>query len=394
MEFRARQPTGAGREGPDEHGEPRRPRGARRAGRITVSTNWETADVLKSPMEICWQFDYEIGIEKLRNLYAKSKQRQWDAAEDIDWSRPVDPSKPILDESQFLFDRLSVIQALSPSQKEAFTAHMSCHLLSQFLHGEQGALMTAAALTHAVPDYEGKLYAATQTMDEARHVEVYERYINKLAVIYPISPWLKSLIDVTLQADHWVKIAIGMNMVVEGLALGAFHNMRRATTCELLRTITNNVLQDESRHVAFGNVYVGESLKDMHPDDREDVAEFAFEAVKLMSDAQGGARGAGRRAPDPGFLQMLEAVGIEPKDFLASLKEAGASGLRAEMPPGQIHSFKDLMMPALVRVGAITQRSRERFAAAEIPVWEDATRLEALEDDETGAADLDRPAAG
>jgi signal transduction histidine kinase len=134
--------------------------------RNAVGTNWETADVLSSPMEICWQFDYAIGIDKLRNLYAKSKQRQWDAARDIDWDVEVDPSRPIIDESQFLFDRLSVIQKLSPQKKEEFTAHMSCHLLSQFLHGEQGALMTAAALTHAVPDYEGKLYAATQTMDE------------------------------------------------------------------------------------------------------------------------------------------------------------------------------------------------------------------------------------
>ena len=103
------------------------------------------------------------------------------------------------------------------------------------------------------------------------------------------------MIDATLQADHWVKIAIGMNMVVEGLALGAFHNMRRATSCELLRQITNSVLQDESRHVAFGNVYVSETLRDMHGDDREDIAQFAFEAVKAMSDAQGGPRGEGRR---------------------------------------------------------------------------------------------------
>ncbi len=344
-----------------------------------MATNWQTADILKTPMEVCWQFDYAIDIDKLRNLYTKAKNHQWDAARDIAWDTEVDPSKPILDESQFLFDRLSVIQALSPSQREAFTAHMSCHLLSQFLHGEQGALMTAAALTHAVPDYEAKLYAATQTMDEARHVEVYERYINKLAVVYPISPWLKQLIDVTLQADHWVKIAIGMNMVVEGLALGAFHNMRAATTCDLLRTITHNVLQDESRHVAFGNVYVSDAIAQMHADDREDIADFAFEAVKLMSDAQGGPKGQGRRAPDPGFLQMLATVGIEPKDFLKSLLEAGAAGLRAELPPGQIHSFRELMMPALVRVGAVTERSRERFAEAKIPVWDDTTRLDALE---------------
>jgi len=350
----------------------------------TRTTKWETADVLTTPMEVCWSFDYEIGIEKLRGLYSKAKQNQWDAERDIDWSLPIDPSKPLIDEGQFIFNRLPIVQRLSESQREEFRAHIAAHLLSQFLHGEQGALMTSAALTHAVPDYEGKLYAATQTMDEARHVEVYQRYIDKLAIVYPLSPWLKELIDKTLTADHWVKIAIGMNMVVEGLALGAFHNMRRKTTCDLLRQVTVSVLRDESRHVAFGNVYVGESIAHMHPDEREDVADFAFQAVKLMSDAQGGPRGDGRRKPDPAFLGVLERVGIEPRDFLKDVLEAGAAGFRAQLPPGQIHSFKDLMMPALVRVGAITERSRELFAEAQIPVWEDVSMLESLEDASTG----------
>ena len=359
-----------------------------------MGTNWDTADILRTPMEICWQFDYEIDLPKLRALYTKSKQRQWDAEQDIDWSIPIDPSKPLVDEDRFALDKMPLIQSLAPSKREEFRAHMSAHLLSQFLHGEQGALMTSAALTHAVPDYEGKLYAASQTMDEARHVEVYERYVRKLAIVYPISPWLKELIDVTLQADRWVKIAIGMNMVVEGLALGAVHNMRRTTTCDLLRDITVNVLRDESRHVAFGNLYVGATIADLHEDDREDVAEFAFQAVKLMSDSQGGPDGTGARKPDPGFLLMLERVGIDPKDFLKAIIEMGAAGIRAKQPPGQIHSFRELMMPALVRVGAVTERSRELYAEAGIPVWDDVTTLESLEDAQTGDIELaDAPAA-
>ncbi len=353
-----------------------------------MSTNWETADVLKSPMEICWQFDYAIDQEKLKNLYDKSKRLQWNATDDLAWSVELDPSKPIVDQARNGMDRLGIIQRLSDSQRETFMAHSTAHLLSQFLHGEQGALMTAAALTHAVPDYEGKLYAATQTMDEARHVEVYDLYINKLAMSYPISPWLKKTIDDTLMADHWVKIAIGMNMVVEGLALAAFHNMRRTTTCDLLRRLTELVLRDESRHVAFGNLYVRETIADMHPDDREDIAQFAFEVVKSMSDSMGGVDGQGRRAPDPGFLLMLENVGIDPGDFLKSLIEAGASGIKMKQPPGQIHSFKDLMMPALVRVGAITDRTRALFEAEGIPVWEDLSVLEAMEDAETGDIDF------
>jgi hypothetical protein len=360
-----------------------------------MGTNWETTDILKTPMEVCWQFDYSIGIDKLRRLYSKAKRAQWDAEQDIDWSHPIDPSKPLLDEEQFLFNQLPMIQKMSESQREEFRAHVSAHLLSQFLHGEQGALMTSAALTHAVPDYEGKLYAASQTMDEARHVEVYEEYIRRLAIVYPISPWLKELIDITLQADHWVKIAIGMNMVVEGLALGAFHNMQRRTTCDLLRQITGLVLRDESRHVAFGNVYVGHTIADMHADDREDIAQFAFEAVRLMAESQGGVDGKGPRKPDPGFMQVLERIGIEPKELLKELVEVGATGVGAKLPPGQIHSFRDLMMPALVRVGAVTDRSRALYAEAKIPVWDDLSMLESLEDHDTGDIILtDEPLAG
>ena len=294
--------------------------------------DWTQSDVFKTPMEICWQFDYEIEQETLANLYAKAKQHQWDAEQLLDWSIEIDPSKPIIDQNASGFLKLPLFQKLSQSQRDRFAAHSTAQLLSQFLHGEQGALMTAAAVTHSVPDYEAKLYSATQTMDEARHVEVYERYIRKLAITYPMSPWLKELIDATLSADHYAKIMVGMNMVVEGLALAAFHNMRRQTTCPLLRELTEMVLRDESRHVAFGNVYLKKVIAEMHPDDREDIAEFAFEAVKGMADAQGGVDGKGTRKPDPGFLKVLEHCEIELEDFISSLREAGAMGMRAKLP--------------------------------------------------------------
>jgi hypothetical protein len=329
-------------------------------------------------MEICWQFSYEIDNEKLKNLYSKSKKLQWDA-EQLDWSQTIDPSRPVIDEDRFGLSQLSFVQALSKSQQEALRAHVAAYQLSQFLHGEQGALMTAAALTHAVPDYEGKLYAATQTMDEARHVEVYDRYIKKLAIIYGMSPGLKALIDLTLKADRWVKIAIGMNMVVEGLALGAFQNMRKATSCNLLRQVIDGVLRDEARHVAFGGLYVGQEIARMHPDDREDIADFAFDVVCGMR----GQRADGERGPqigaDPGFMQVLVAVGIDPADFMRGMMEARAAGQRVQAPSDQVHAFRDLMMPALVRVGAVTDRTRERYALANVKVYEDQTILRSME---------------
>ena len=355
-----------------------------RADGVASLSAWQELDVYSTPMDIAWQFDYMISQEKLENLYSKAKQTQWDGAQELDWSIEIDPSKPLLDAQVSGLMKLPIIQKLSDSQREKFNAHFAAQLLSQFLHGEQGALMTAAAVTHAVPDYDAKLYSATQTMDEARHVEVYDRYIKKLALAYPISPWLKELIDATLSSGHYAKIMIGMNMVVEGLALAAFHNMRRQTTCPLLRQLTDYVLRDESRHVAFGNLYLKQVISEMHQDDREDCAQFAFEAVKGMAESQGGADGSGPRKADPGFIKVLETCEIDPQDFLASLMEAGAAGFRAKLPPGQIHSFKDLMMPALVRVGAVTDRTRELYAAANIPVWDDLTVLESMEDTQTG----------
>ncbi|MET0390601.1 MAG: ferritin-like domain-containing protein [Polyangiales bacterium] len=343
-----------------------------------MTTRWETSDVLQSPMEICWQFAYEIDSDKLKALYTKAKQFQWDAEADLDWSLPVDPSRPIMEDDMISgVMRVPLIQGLSKSQRETLLAHLAAHRLSQFLHGEQGALMTAAALTHAVPDYQGKLYAATQTMDEARHVEVYARYIHKLAIVYPMTPVLKAIIDRTLMAQHWVKTAIGMNMIVEGLALASFHNMLRVTPCELLKRILRGVLRDESRHVAFGSLYVGDAVAAMHPDDREDVADFTFEIVRMMRQAR--QRGA---APDPGFLSVLDNSQIDRDDFMKSVATLLASGQRVEMPRDQIHPFKHLMMPALVRVGVITERARERYKAEGIPVWEDRGKLEQFEREE------------
>jgi uncharacterized ferritin-like protein (DUF455 family) len=343
-----------------------------------------TTEILNVPLDVTWTFDYQIDMAKLKNLYSKAKQSQWDAETYIDWERPIDPSKPLIDEDRFGFSRVPLYAKLSDTQRERFRAHMTAQILSGILHGEQGALMTAAVLTHAVPDYEGKLYAATQTYDEARHVEVYDRYIKRLAIIYPMNSGLKSLIEMAFKGDHWVKVAIGMNMVVESLALGAFHNMGAATTCDTLRTILQMVLRDESRHVAFGHVYVKEAIARMTPDEREDIAEFTFEAVSRQRRRGGAAAGDGGR-----FLQVLINAGIEPQDFLKSMAEAREQGLlRGTAAPGQVHMFRDLMMPALVRVGAITERTRAKFAEQGIQIFEDTTVLEAMEDDATGEFDV------
>jgi hypothetical protein len=336
---------------------------------IAAPPRSETYETL---MQVAWNFDYQGAVSKLDDLYQRAKENQWNAA-DLDWDTPIDPSSPIIAPEHSQYARMPFFSRLSPKQQETFSAHSTAQLLSQFLHGEQGALLTAATVAHGVPDMKAKYYAATQTVDEARHVEAYDRYVNKIAIHYPMLPWLKQLIDTTLKTNNFCKVMIGMNMIIEGLALGAFNNMYRQTREPLLKAITFNVMRDESRHVSFGHVYLAPTVAAMHPDEREDLAQFAFDAVSILM--------AGQTGPmDAGFLKVLEVSGIDPQDFESGMKEAAELGILRQLPPGQIHSVNDLMMPALVRAGLVTPRSKALFEKAGIPVNADLSVLEAMED--------------
>lgn len=331
----------------------------------------DLVDNYKTLMEVSWNFDYETSVEKVMDLYTRAKQNQWDA-DDLDWDVTIDPSNPIMRRENTQYYDMPFFKKFSQAQQETFTAHSTAQVLSQFLHGEQGAVLTAATITHGVGDIPAKYYAASQTMDEARHVEVYDRYVNKIAIHYPVVAWLKNLIDVALQTEDVHKVMIGMNMIVEGLALGAFNNMYRQTEEPLLKSVTFNVMRDESRHVSFGHAFLGPRVAAMHQDDREDLAQFAFDACKIIV--------VGQQEVDPGFLQVLEVSNIDPEDFMAGMKEAEAQGFTQELPPGQVHSLKDLMIPSLVRAGLITERTRELFEATGIPINEDLRVLESMED--------------
>ncbi len=330
------------------------------------------SETYETLMQVSWNFDYQGNIAKLDDLYNRAKENQWNAAE-LAWDTAIDPSSPIIAPEHSQYARMPFFKKLSPAQQQTFSAHSTAQLLSQFLHGEQGALLTAATVAHGVPDVKAKYYAATQTIDEARHVEAYDRYVEKIAIHYPMVPWLKTLIDTTLSTNNFCKVMIGMNMIIEGLALGAFNNMYKQTEEPLLKSITFNVMRDESRHVSFGHVYLTPTVAALHVDDREDLAQFAFDAVQIL--VQGQAAGM-----DAGFLKVLEVSGIEPDDFMAGMQEAAQLGITRELPPGQIHSLNDLMMPALVRAGLVTQRTKALFEGIGVPVNADLTVLEAMED--------------
>jgi para-aminobenzoate N-oxygenase AurF len=246
----------------------------------------ETGWTLQGQTQSAFTWEYEDQREKLLALYDKGKKQQWDAAERIDWSIDLDPENP-----QDIDDRLIPIYGsplwdrLTKEERVKLRHHQQAQSLSQFMHGEQGALMAAARIVQMVPDLDAKFYAATQVMDEARHVEAYARLLNeKLGIAYPITPGLASLLETVLTDRRWDMTYLGMQILIEGLALAAFQRIRDYAKNRLAASVNAYVMQDEARHVAFGRL----ALRDFYPQlsdaERDEREEFVVEACYHMRD--------------------------------------------------------------------------------------------------------------
>jgi len=267
-------------------------RDATRLGERIVSTRIYTLPIEETGWHVpsggttAFSWDYDEGRDRLLTLYEKGKKRQWNAAERIDWSQPVDIDDPLgtPDEAIAIYGS-PTWERLGPRERAQVRHHSAAWQFSQFLHGEQGALICASKIVQTVPDLDSKFYAATQVMDEARHVEAYSRYLReKLELAYPINPHLKALLNDVISDGRWDMTYLGMQVLIEGLALAAFGVIRDMATNPLGRAVNAYVMQDEARHVAFGRL----ALRDLYPQltqaERDEREEFCVEACYLMRD--------------------------------------------------------------------------------------------------------------
>lgn len=245
-------------------------------------TGWKLADG-QGTVRFSW--DYDSSKEKLLNLYEKGKRRQWDAKTRIDWGQDLDLTNPMgVDDSQVPIYGSDVWDKLDTKARGELRHHLAAWQFSQFLHGEQGALICASKIVQTVPDLDSKFYAATQVMDEARHVEVYSAFLDKLELAYPINPNLRALLEDVLTDSRWDMTYLGMQVLIEGLALAAFGLIRTFTNNELARSLTSYVMQDEARHVAFGRNVLREYYPGLSQSERQEREEFCAEACYLMRD--------------------------------------------------------------------------------------------------------------
>jgi hypothetical protein len=233
-------------------------------------------------------WDYVQGRPQLARLYEKGKVSQWNATTDIDWSpevnfgeaRPEHPGAALFGGME-----LGPLARFGDEAKQAFRWEFQSWMVSQFMHGEQGALVATARLVETVPDIESKFYAANQVADEARHVEAYAKYLNeKLQHSYPISKPLESLLVDIMSEKRWDITFLGMQILVEGLALAAFGLGNVMFQDPIIKQITDYVMRDEARHVAFGVLSLQGMYHDMTSAELADREEFLLEATQLMYD--------------------------------------------------------------------------------------------------------------
>ncbi len=234
--------------------------------------------IIDSFIKTIWVHSYESEIKKLSDLYEKAKNEQWNASTDVDWSIDVDLEKMAL--TSFLPPLLfqEVWNELDQKKRiELATAEVSW-IMSQILHGEQGALLVASQLIPSAPMYDEKITAATQVMDEARHVEVFHRYLTtKMNKEFPITPHLEILMKNILSEPRWYFKFVGMQILVEGLAMGIFGTLEKFAEEPLGTQIVRYVMKDEARHVAFGVIALKEHINQIPEKEKKELIEFAYE---------------------------------------------------------------------------------------------------------------------
>ena len=235
-----------------------------------------------------FDWSYPADHAGMAELYRRAKQGQWDGATHLPWHTDVDPLSPEVPILPHGFLDFRIIEEhgirLSAAEQRKLLYSLATWMLSQFLHGEQGALMAAAQVTEAVQFFDGKLYGATQVVDEGRHVEVFHRYLDtKLEKLYQINDNLFVLIDALMRDSRWDMKFLGMQIMIEGLALGAFGVLYQVTREPLLKALLRMVIQDEARHVHYGVLalreHIGHALSAREREERED---WAFEVALLM----------------------------------------------------------------------------------------------------------------
>ncbi len=309
-------------------------------------------ETLEALLNVTYTWGYSETRQKLRDLYDKACRGQWISDDVLPWATDVDLDKELAPPQLMPLWGSDIFNKMSAKEQHKVNTEAFSWTLSQFLHGEQGALLASAQLVTSVQDLDSKLYAASQVVDEARHVDVFNRYLQtKVGWTYPCNPHLKSLLDMILTDSRWDMKFLGMQIMVEGLALAAFGMIRMNTKEPLLRELTSYVIGDEARHVAFGVLSLRDFYRDQPEAMKREREDFVFEAARLMRDRFL-------------FQEVWEKTGLPVKECMnIALHNQGQVMFRQML-------FAKIV-PAIKKMDLLSDRQRARFAELGILQFED-----------------------
>jgi hypothetical protein len=305
------------------------------------------------PLEVRWTWEYGSEVEELRRLYEKGKVSQWNAETDLDWSAPVSKDDWVLNPQASLLAQACALMGKDEATQTAAAFDELAYTMSQLLHGEQAALQLCGQLVNVCDKMDQKWYAASQVIDEARHVEVLSKFLaRKMGTLYPIGPTLKVLLDELLEAPGMQKKTLGMQTLFEGTAVGIMDLMRSESRNPFFTEMIRRVEQDESRHAAFGVLTMRRVVKEASENERAGMEDWAFSILEALNANQ--------------QLDMLHVLG--PK---YGIDGENLVRLMAGLPNyAELNSlaFMHTVVPNLQRLGLITERTEAGWRKAAMMV--------------------------
>jgi len=296
-----------------------------------------------APINVHWTWEYGSEAEELRRLYEKGKAGQWDAETDIDWDVRVSNDDWVMNpEASALAQLCKMMGKDEATQKAAAFDEMS-YTLSQLLHGEQAALQLCGQLTNVCTEMDQKMYAASQVIDEARHIEVLSKFLaRKTGTIYPIGSTLKTLLDILLRAEGMKFKVLGMQTLFEGMAVGIMDMLRSESRSPLFSEILRRVEQDEARHAAFGVLNMRRIVRDSSQQEKHEMEDWAFNILETLNANQ--------------QFDMLHELspkyGFDPDVIVATFTQMEEFAALNSRP------YMHTVVPNLLRLGLITDRTQ------------------------------------
>ena len=299
-----------------------------------------------APVDLTWTWDYGSEVAELRRLYEKGKTAQWNAATDLDWDVPVSRDEWVIQPEASLLANVCKLMGKDEATQKAAAYDELNYLLSQLLHGEQAALQLCGQLTNVCDKMDQKFYAASQTIDEARHIEVISRFLSqKMGTIYPVSPILKLLLDMLLEAEGMQKKVLGMQTLFEGTAVGIMDMLRTDSCNTLFSEMLRRVEQDEARHAAFGVLQMRRIVREADTEQMNEMEDWSFSILEALNANQ-----------NRDMLKLFEEKYGYEVDTI--------SQMATELPEfAEFNSriFMHTVIPNLKRLGLITDRTESQW---------------------------------